>query len=104
MKLELPKKKLYIARALRYVGLAGAIISCLFIPVMDPPWLILVLIYGFIAVMLAGQYWIIALYKCPRCEVKLLYSSDRRRVGFETNCPEYCPKCGERIIVKITDE
>ena len=101
--LKIPKTKLYIARSMRYGGLTGALLSCLCIGVTRPEWLILVFIYGFMAIMLAGQFWIIALYKCPKCREKLLYRRDSRKLGLEKSCPEYCPSCGERIILEIVD-
>ncbi len=109
--LKVSKKKLYIARAMRYGGFAGSILSCMGVEVIAPTgknmWLTS-LIFVFLIVMLVGQGWIMDLYKCPKCDTKLLpwrggrYSS-LENIGLEKNCPDYCPHCGERIVVKITD-
>ena len=104
MKLEIPKKKLYIARAMFYVGFVVTLIYCFLMYAIKPIGVGVVVWLAFLAITFIGQYWIISLYRCPKCESKLLYSSDRRKMGFESNCPEYCPHCGERIVVKIIDE
>ena len=104
MKLEIPKKKLYVARAMFYVGFVVTLIFCFLMYAIKPIGVGVVVWLAFLAITFIGQYWIISLYRCPKCESKLLYSSDRRKMGFESNCPEYCPHCGERIVVKIIDE
>ena len=104
MKLEIPKKKLYIARTIYYVSFAVALILCFTMYVIKPIGLGIALFIVSLAIMLIGQHWIISMYKCPKCEAKLLYNNDRRKTGFERNCPEYCPKCGTRVIVEIVDE
>ncbi len=112
--LKIPKKKLYIARAMRYGGFAGGLISCFVAGSsarvsVSVPITASVLTLVFLTIMLIGQGWIMDLYKCPKCETKLLpwrggrYSS-MENIGLEKNCPEYCPRCGERIVVKIIDE
>ncbi|MBQ8831439.1 MAG: hypothetical protein IJ017_07550 [Oscillospiraceae bacterium] len=104
MKLKIPKKKLYAARTIFYVSFAAALILCFTLSVIKPIGLGIAVFVAALALMLIGQHWIISMYKCPKCEAKLLYSSDRRKAGLENNCPEFCPQCGTKIIVEIVDE
>ncbi len=99
--LKIPKKKLYMARAIRYCGITLAVFICIISSLLTTYGLLIVLIIAFVALTVAGEQWIRSLYKCPKCENRLL--PYRSRSGLEKSCPDYCPHCGERIIVKITD-
>ena len=99
--LKIPKTKLYIARAMRYVGVAAAVLLCFLMRAMEYK-VFVVLVFVFIVLAVVGDMRIRSLYKCPRCNESLL--PYKKRYGFEKACPEFCPRCGGEIVVEITDK
>jgi len=99
--LKIPKKQLYIARTMRYCGIILAVFTCIMSSLITSYGVLIVLIFAFVALTVAGEQMIRSLYKCPKCENRLLPYKSRN--GFEKSCPEFCPHCGERIVVKIVD-
>ena len=86
--LNIPEKKILIARALRYAGFALVIVLCVLSYISEYSlWFWAVLVVGLVMAF-SGQEWTRSLYKCPKCESKLL--PWRSRGGLEKSCPEYC--------------
>lgn len=70
--LNIPEKKIFIARALRYAGLALVIVLCVLSYISEYSiWFWAVLAIGLV-MAISGQEWIRNLYKCPKCESRLL--------------------------------
>lgn len=96
--IKISKKKVFISRMLKYIGLAGLVVLVLCFNEIQPKWIAYVAAFVLAIISAIGEQWFRGMYACPNCGWRLL--AYVRKGKPEDLCPDQCPNCGEEIVIE----